>query len=486
VSERWTFSRGRAIGLGAGIVAYVALGWMVPGLEGRAAVAAAVTALMATWWVTDALPMSVTAAMPVILFPLNGMFGGGLGHELASVLGPYLHPYIFLFMGGMGIGAAMQQSGLHRRIAVQIMRLIGTGPERLLLGILCATAFVSLWISNTATAAMMLPIGLAIVRQLELRTGIAKLELYGSALMMAIAYGANIGGLGTKIGTAPNAQLVQFLQVIGIEVSFLQFSLVGLPFVVIMLPIAWWLLWRVARPDGARLGDVGKAALEAELIELGITKRREWWVLGVFLTTALIWILGQPLTGLIKDHYPPMNSAKLEGGASMIAMAVLMLVRVEGRALLELKTMLRQPWSSLLLLGGSFAMAEAIQTSGLSDQFGRQFATLGGLDPFWQILAASVLTVALSAIASNVATTSVMLNVLRSSVTPTFLPTILFAATIAASCDFALPAGTPPNAIVFASGYLTIPRMAKTGAILDLIAAVVAAIWCYAIVRLVI
>lgn len=482
MAHRWEWTPGRVVGLVLGLLAMLGL-WMLPSPlqagDGRAALAAGITAWMSIWWLTEAVPITVTAAVPIVVFPLTGVLGGDRAEQLGVVISAYIHPYIFLFLGGMGIAAAMQQCQLHRRLAVQIMRLVGTGPERLLLGFLLATAFVSMWISNTATAAMMLPIGLAVVQQLELRRGGARLHHYGAAVMLAIAYGANLGGIGTKIGTAPNAQLAQFLAVIGEEVSFLQFSGIGVPFIVMMVPAAWWLLWRLARADGAGLGAVGAAALEQELQALGPTRRSEKWVFGVFLATAALWIFGQPLTGLLRDWWPELNTAQLEGSVAMIAMTFLLLLRIEGRQLLELRVLLGQPWGTLILLGGSFAMAEAIQRSGLSSHLGEQLAIIKDLPPLAQVLAATILTVTISAIASNTATTTVMLNVLRTSAVPALLPTLAFASAFAASCDFALPAGTPPNAIVFASGYLSIPRMAKTGVVLDLYAAIVVAFWCF-------
>jgi sodium-dependent dicarboxylate transporter 2/3/5 len=378
----------------------------------------------------------------------------------------------------------MQQWNLHRRIALHIMHFVGTDPRRLLLGFLAATAFISLWISNTATAAMMLPIGIAVIRQFENRLGGRKLEHYGAAIMLSIAYAANVGGIGTKIGTAPNAIFAQFMGEAGVEVTFFKFAAVGAPFVVLFLPIVWLALWRVGRVDD--LGErVGGTAIADELAKLGPAKKGELVVFAVFSGTALLWISGKPLTDFLRETFgsKAITSAWIEGGAAMLAALVLVLVRVGDRRALELRSLRTQPWETLILLGGSFAMAEAIQGSGLSLWVGSQLSGLSELHPFYQVLIASTATVALSAVASNTATTSVVLNVLRGAVSPGHLGTVLFAATISASCDFALPAGTPPNAIVFASGYVTIRRMAKTGIVLDLAAALVASSWCWVIVR---
>ncbi|MCI0650269.1 MAG: anion permease, partial [Planctomycetes bacterium] len=248
----------RAGGLVAGIAAFVLLLALDsplrnhPSFGSAPAAAAATTALMAIWWLTEALPIYVTACAPLVLFPLVRPFAGGVAENLAQAAQPFVNSYIFLFGGGMCIAAAMQKWNLHRRIALNIMLAVGAAPSRLLLGFLAASAFISLWISNTATATMMLPIGLAVIAQLESRRGGARLEHFGAAVMLAIAYGSNIGGIGTKIGTAPNAILVGFLEKESIEISFLQFMAIGTPFVILLLPIAWRILWRLGRRDAPR------------------------------------------------------------------------------------------------------------------------------------------------------------------------------------------------------------------------------------------
>ncbi len=450
----------------------------------RPAAAAAVTALMAIWWLTEALPIYLTACIPLVLYPLLGVFEGGPVERVTATGKPYVDSYIFLFMGGMCIAAAMQQCDLHRRIALSIMRAIGTDSRRLLLGLLSGTAFVSMWISNTATAAMMVPIGLAIIAQAEARLGGRRLEHYGAALMMGVAYAANIGGIATKIGTAPNAQFCQFMaQRYGIDLTFGKFAAVGLPFVLLLLPVAWLVLWRVGRKDAPR-EEVGRAAIAEEIARLGRMKRAEWVVLAVFVLTAAAWICGKWITDALKNSVTSftVTSANVEGGIAMLATLVLLVVRADGRAALELRSLKFVPWGALLLLGGAFSMAEGVQQSGLSRWLGETLRFLGDSAPFAQTTIASVATVVLTAFASNTATITVMLNVLAGAASPAQANTVLFAATISSSCDFALPAGTPPNAIVFGSGYVRVPVMAKTGACLDLVAALLAAAWCQLIV----
>ncbi|HSN86388.1 MAG TPA: SLC13 family permease [Thermoanaerobaculia bacterium] len=474
-------------GFVAGLLAYALLAFLdtplrnSPEWGARPAYAAAGAALMAIWWLTEAVPIYWTACVPLVVFPLTGVFGED---NLRQAVLPYLDPYIFLFAGGMGIAAAMQQWNLHRRIALGIMNAIGTDPRRLLAGFLAATAFISLWISNTATAAMMMPIGIAVILQIEDQIGGRRLVHYGMAIMLSIAYGANVGGLGTKIGTAPNAQFSGFMERQGVSISFLEFMAVGLPFVLVFLPIVWWMLWRIGRKDELT-GEVGADVVQDELAKLGPVRRPERIVLGVFLVTAALWIAGKWLTSILAPRVTAfdLTSAHVEGGIAVLAALVLFLWWTGGRQVLSLPALAKVPWETLLLLGGGFAMAAAIQKSGLSGILSAQLQAVRGLTPFGQVLVASVACVALSAVASNTATIAVMLVVLNDAVDPGIKTTVLFAATIAASCDFALPAGTPPNAIVFGSGYVTIPRMARTGVVLDLLAALFAAGWCWLIVR---
>jgi len=447
------------------------------------ALAAGVTAWMAIWWIGEAVPLWWTALIPLAVYPLTSVHGERFAENLSGTVLPYVDPYIFLFLGGMGIAAAMEQWNLHRRIALAIMRRIGVDPARLLFGVLAATAAVSLWISNTATAAMMLPIGLALLRELERQAG-RRLAGFGCALMLAIAYGSNIGGIGTKIGTVPNALLAGFLfQERGIDLSFPQFMAIGLPFVIVFLPVAWLMLWRVGRAD-APSGALGRAALDAETKQLGRMQPAERVVAIAFIAAAGLWISGQPLTVWLKPQIESfaLKTAHLEAAIALCAALALMLWRSGGRPVLAPRSFRRLQWDALVLLGGSFSMAAAVEASGLSEWLGSELAELRTFPAFAQVVLASLATVALSAFASNAATTAVMLPVLLSSVSPENANVALVSAALASSCDFALPAGTPPNAIVFGSGYVKVPVMARTGALLDVLAALLLSIWCWWIV----
>jgi sodium-dependent dicarboxylate transporter 2/3/5 len=465
------------IGLVAGPIAFALVAFVpsglhrIEGLGHRPAYAAAVALLMAIWWFTEAIPIAATACVPLLLFPLFGVFGEGVVSNVKRSASPFVDAYIFLFLGGMVIGAAMEQWGLHRRVALYIMRAIGAEPKRLLLGVLVATASVSLWISNTATAVMMVPIAMALIRQLEAAHGGRRLAHYGCALMLAVAYACNVGGIGTKIGTGTNSIFAGFVaDKLHYDITFLEYIALGFPFVILFLPLVWLALWRVGRHD-APSETHGKEVLERELSALGNWSSKEKLVAVVFVLAAILWICGDPLRSLTAKSveqaigFKPLGK-HYEAAVAMTAAFALLLTRgVSIRAALGI------PWGTLLLLGGSFAMASGIEGSGLSGWVAIQLEPVARLPLVGQLALASSATVLLSAIASNTATINLMLNVLPRSLV------ILGASSIAASCDFALPAGTPPNAIVFGSGYVRLPVMMKSGVLLDIAAVVVVTLY---------
>ncbi len=474
-TQRWTWPR--RVGLAAGL-AVCALVAFVPSalhrLEGyghRPAFAAAVALLMAVWWFTEAIPIHFTALLPLVAWPLLGVFGGGVASDAGRTAAEFLNAYTFLFLGGMAIGAAMEHWSLHRRVALHIMVRIGASPRRLLLGMLVATGAVSMWISNTATAVMMLPIALAVIAQLEARAG-RKLGAYASALVLAVAYAANVGGIGTKIGTATNSIFVGFLATrMQYELSFVEYLAVGVPFVLLFTPVLWLVLWRSGRRD-APADVAGRDLLRQELDALGPMSVKEHLVARVFVAAAALWILADPLRALLAPLLPAGFAGRhYEAVVAMGAAAAL-----AARGGLPVAALKRIPVSALLLLGGSFAMAAGLEGSGLSSWMGAQLEPLAALPVAAQLLLATAATVALSAIASNTATVNLMLTLLPRSVP------LLATVAMAASCDFALPAGTPPNAIVFGSGYVRLPVMMRLGVVLDVLATL--ALWAYGLVYL--
>ncbi|MCC6522785.1 MAG: DASS family sodium-coupled anion symporter [Polyangiaceae bacterium] len=461
----------RAASLALGLVAFAVIAWSptalatIEGAGRRPAYAAATAALMAVWWFTEAVPIALTACVPLVLYPLCGVFGAGPVGDVVASAEPYFDAYNFLFLGGMAIGAAMEHFQLHRRVALHIMRAIGTEPKRLLLGMLVATAAVSMWISNTATAVMMLPIALALVAQLERANGGRKLTHFGSALMLAVAYASNVGGIGTKIGTGTNSIFCGFVaEKLHRDVGFLEFVAIGAPFVLLFLPVVWGVLWLRARKEVLDHRDA-QEAIAKELATLGPLIGRERRVAMVFAGAALLWMAGDPLRKLLAPELAgAFGGFKLQPKHYEATVALLAVFALGAQRALPWAAVRRIPWSTLVLLGGSFAMAAGIEASGLSKWLAGELGGLTSLPLAAQVALATAATVALTALASNTATINVALNVL-----PPALP-VLAASTLAASCDFALPAGTPPNAIVFGSGYVRLRDMMRTGFLLDLAA----------------
>jgi solute carrier family 13 (sodium-dependent dicarboxylate transporter), member 2/3/5 len=460
--NRWV--RGLGIALGLGGFFFFALAptglQSIPGHGKRPAYAAATFALMAFLWLFEAIPIAVTACLPLVLYPALGVYGQGMVGDAKKALSPFTEAYVILFLGGMILGAAMEEQGLHRRVALHILRAVGTRPRRLLLGMLVATAFVSLWISNTATAIMMMPISIALLRELEASEK-KRLRSFGCALLLAVAYGSNVGGIGTKIGTATNSIFLGFVtEKMHTDIGFLRYLALGLPFVVIFLPITWLVLWVVARRDTLH-GDRGRDVIERELAEMGTLRGAERKVAIVFALAAFLWIAGD----LVKPLATPFISAVIRGPSASkhyeAAVGVLAAAALLGTRSIGWASFRKLPYSTLLLLGGSFAMASGIEASGLGQWMAAQLSGIGELPLAAQVGLTSLGTVALTAVASNVATMNVALNVL-----PRSLP-VLSAASISASCDFMLPAGTPPNAVVFGSGAIRLPVMMRVGFVLD-------------------
>ncbi len=461
-------SRALAVGLSAAV-------WWSPGWHhdladpaDRPARAAAVATFMAVAWLTEAWPMAWVAAVPLFAWPLLGIFPED---GLARAAWPYVDAYVAMFLGGMVLGAAMEACGLHRRVALGVMDTVGGTPRRVLAGILLATAGVSMWISNTATAVMMLPIALAVVVKLEALAARA-LPAFAAALLLAVAYGSNVGGIGTKIGTGTNSILVGYLSsAMGTEMTFLSYLAIGLPFVLLLLPVVFWALWRHARADAEHIPSAG-VLIAAERRSLGAMSRSEVVVAVAFALGALGWITADFTRPWWAEAAPgPWSGAALktkhvEAGVGLALAAGLTLVGRAGVA--EWRGL---PWSTLVLLGGSFSMAAGIEGSGLGVRLATLASGLGDAPLLAQTTAAAAFGVGLSAVASNTATVNVLLPVL-----PQTVPVATTLA-MAASCDFALPAGTPPNAIVVGSGRVPVPVMMRVGVALDIAAVALAAVF---------
>jgi sodium-dependent dicarboxylate transporter 2/3/5 len=432
---------------------------------------AAVAVLMATWWMTEAIPIPATALLPLPLFPILGIL------DMPSAAAPYANELIFLFLGGFLIAVAMERWGLHRRIALSIITRIGTTPGRLVLGFMVATAFLSMWISNTATATMMLPIGVAVGTLLRPDGPEDAPFNFGIALMLGIAYAASIGGVATLIGTPPNAVLAGAVnEMLGLDIGFVQWMMVGFPLTLVMLPICWLMLTRVLYRPGELVGDAG-GILAAERGNLGVANRGERIVGVVFVLTALGWLLrSEKVMGTLT--IPGINTFAPGVRDSTIAMAagvVLFLIPVDwrkGEFALDWPTARRLPWGVLVLFGGGLSLARAMDASGLAAWIGGGVAGLGFLPLVMILGGVAALFVFLTELTSNLATTTMAMPVLAGIAAGLGIAPIALMATAAmsASMAFMLPVATPPNAIVFGSGYLTIPQMVRAGFVMNLIA----------------
>ncbi|MBI4410119.1 MAG: SLC13/DASS family transporter [Gemmatimonadetes bacterium] len=459
----------RRVGLPAGAVAFLLVLLAPPfALPPAAQRTAAVAALMAIWWMTEAIPLAATALLPLALFPVLGVL------DPQQTAAPYANPVIFLFLGGFLIAQAMERWGLHRRVALGVVSAVGAGPRRLVLGFMAATAFISLWISNTATTAMMLPVALALAEVLRPPEPTAPFP-FAKALMLGIAYAATIGGIGTLIGTPPNAVFAAAArELLGSEVSFVDWMAVGLPVVLVLLPLAWALLVFVLFPPGG-LGAEAAALLRAPRAGWGPLRRGEALTLVVFTLTAAAWLLREPKDlGVFVVPGLTQLAPGVEDATIAIAGALLLFLLPvnwrEGVFVLDWSAAKGLPWGVLLLFGGGLSLARAFESSGLTAEVGQALAALSGV-PGWMLLGVTVAAlIFLSELASNTAVAAMSMPVLAASAHGLGQEPLVFmaAGALASSTAFMLPVGTPPNALVFGSGYLGMRDMMRAGIWLNL------------------
>ncbi len=425
--------------------------------SGRATVAVAVW--MATWWMTEAIPVYATALLPLAMFPLMGV---ATVHDTAS---PYGHELIFLFMGGFILALSMQRWGLHERIAFHVLSLVGQKASRLVGGFMGVSAMLSMWVSNTATAVMMLPVALSVA-------GFAGDEPeddnFRVALLLGVAYGCSIGGIGTLIGTPPNLFLASYVKSeLGFEISFVRWMAFGLPLVACFLPLTWWMLTRWLYPLGERHIEQGRDEIQRALAGLGRLGRGERITLVVFAVTASLWISRPLLVDLAWQGVRPLAGLSDTGIAIFAAMA-LFCIPVDAskrKFTMDWETAVRLPWGVLILFGGGLSLASAIGHNGVGDWIGSYFAGYGELPIIVVMLAIVALVVFLTELTSNTATTATLVPILAGlagglGADPLLL---IVPAAVAASCAFMLPVATPPNAIVFGSGHVSISQMVHAG-----------------------
>ncbi|MBN8237929.1 DASS family sodium-coupled anion symporter [Marinobacter hydrocarbonoclasticus] len=447
-----------------------------PGSMGAEAWAAlGLMLLMATWWSTEAIPIPATALLPIVLVPALEL--GTIGQATA----PYANPIIFLFLGGFTLGLAMQRWNLHRRIALLTLKAMGDQPKRQIAGFMLATAFLSMWVSNTATAIMMLPIGLSVVAMMDNANpeGVRK---YATALLLAIAYSASIGGIATLIGTPPNALLAAYLsENQGISVGFAQWMVLGVPVTLLMLMLTWW--WLTRRDFGIGQASDSGQMIRDELAKLGAMSRGERSVAVVFVITATAWI------------FRPLLSASLmpwlsDTGIAIAAAIAMFLIPVDTRErtfVLDWDSANKLPWGVLLLFGGGLAMAGVISSSGLAEWIASSLGVAGALPTIVMMVIVATVIIFLTEVTSNTATAAAFLPLLGALAMAQDVSPLLLTvpAAIAASCAFMMPVATPPNAIVFSSGHMQISDMIKAGFALNLMGIVVVTLITYGLLGLV-
>lgn len=444
------------------------------GLNSTANAVLACTLWIAVWWITEAIPIAVTSLLPIVLFPMTNCL------ELSETTASYGHKYVFLYIGGFILAIAIERWNLHKRIALTIINFIGTNVKSLILGFMVATAFLSMWISNTATTVMMLPIGMAIIAQLKDNPDTIEdeNEIFGKALMLSIAYSASIGGMASLIGTPTNLVLAGIVQdTYGIEITFVQWIIFGLPISIFLLAICFGYMTNFAFKFKQKSFPGGKQEIQEQIKKLGKISFEEKVVLAVFFLTAVAWICR---SFLLNKFIPNIDDTVI----AIIAAIVLFLLpasKEKNRRILTWDEAVKLPWGILLLFGGGLALAEGFKSSGLAVWIGSQMTLLEGVPLIVLLLILLAAVNFLTEITSNVATTAMLLPVLAAmAVTIGVHPYILMVgATVAASCAFMLPVATPPNAVVFGSGYLRIPDMVRAGIWLNIFSVILLAIITY-------
>lgn len=462
--------------LGPALFVGIYFGLSPGGMSKEALAVLASTAWVATWWITEAIPIPATSLLPIILFPLTGAFT-----NIGEVTAAYGDPNIFLFLGGFVIAIAIEKWNLHQRIALNIILLVGTSTQRIVLGFMLATGFLSMWISNTATAMMMLPIGMAViahVSNLLMKENEKVNENFARAIMLGIAYAASIGGLGTLIGTPPNVIFASMIEeLFNTEISFARWMAFGTPFAALLLLLTWVYLVKIAFKVNLKEIPGGREVILNERKKLGPMSFEEKLVLSVFSLTAFAWITRT----LVLEKFIDGLSDTLIAILAAVVLFLLPAKNNEDGALVNWKDAKEVPWGVLLLFGGGLAIAKGFSETGLSQWIGEKLTVLQNINFFLIIFIVTLLVLALTELTSNTATATMMYPIMASfafalNVHPFSL---MVAAGIAASCAFMMPVATPPNAIVFGSGHIRINDMIKAGFWVNVIAVFLISLFIY-------
>jgi sodium-dependent dicarboxylate transporter 2/3/5 len=423
---------------------------------------------IATWWITEAIPIPVTSLLPLVLFPLTG------GLDLKLTASSYGDKIIYFYMAGFFLAIAMEKWNLHKRIALNIINVVGYNKKSMVLGFMIATAFLSMWLSNTSTSIMMLPIGIAIVSQVSLKKNILNSN-FGKVLMLGIAYSASIGGFATIYGTPPNLILLSNIEeYFNLSIDFFSWFIMAFPLSCILLFICWYYLVNFSF-DLSSLSNVSKKTISSKLKELGKIKYEEKAVLLIF----IVFILGLLSKQFISEFIPQIDDTII---AISMAIFLFLIKSSDGENnLIEWSDGVKLPWGIILLFGGGLSIATAMKSSGLALWIGELAYNIDSLDLILIVLIIVVIVNFLTEITSNLATVSMLLPILASiSISLGIHPYIIMvSATIAASCAFMLPVATPPNAVVFGSGYLKMTDMVKTGLVMNVISIVIVSLYVY-------
>jgi sodium-dependent dicarboxylate transporter 2/3/5 len=435
------------------------------GLPKQEVIIIGIVAWMVSWWITDIVPMAMTALLPIALIPLTNI------ESIKSITSHYAHPIVFLFMGGFFLASAMQKSNLHKRIAFNIIKFIGTDTNHIIAGFMVSTAFLSMWISNTATAVIMLPIALAVLKNLPSHDKTS----FSTALMLSIAYAANIGGTATLIGTPTNAILVAFMyEKYNYSISFAKWLIVGLPFALSMLFFCWLLLTKILFPN--KIKTLQADIIHQEVKKLGNFSKAEKIVTAVFLVTASLWILRAPFNVMINAYNLPLGelSDTSIAIAASIALFMLPIDLSKKKFALDWQSAKNIPWGLILLFGGGLTIASMLSNTMLISNLGQTISNWN-FSPLLMIILVTALTLFLTELMSNMALTALFLPVVA-AISLSSDSNILYLAipvSLAASCAFMMPIATPPNAIIFASNRITVLQMMRAGLILNIISVII-------------
>jgi sodium-dependent dicarboxylate transporter 2/3/5 len=434
--------------------------------------------VMAAWWIFEILPLSVTALLPLVAYPILGIM------STKAIAPVYMSSVLMLFIGGFLVAIAMQKWNLHKRIALTIIQLFGSGPSKMILGFMIATSMLSMWISNTASCVMMVSIGLAVIKSFEEIHGENKeSKIFASSLMMAIAYSATIGGIATLVGTPPNLAFTRIYSMNfpnNMEISFGHWITFGFPICLLMLISAYGVLYFLrVRPHP--IPSLGTDVIDSEVKKLGAMSREEKWVGLIFSLMAFLWIFRKNLNlGFIKipgwsQFFP--YSHNIDDGTVAVIMALLlfMIPARNGEKILGKEAIDEIPWSTILLFGGGFALAKGIQISGLSGVIGAKFIGLADISPVFVVSGLTFGMSFLTELTSNMSSTEMLLPILASVAKSSGLHplSIMIPATLAASCAFMFPAATAPNAIIFGSNRVKIIDMVKVGFIINCLSVII-------------